>query len=405
MTMKLAGRAAISGVSSRILGAAVLVASLGLAGCSDVDSMLFGDSGTEPDTSAPVASQEQTPPPAPVSSPYNNPAPSPASAPMASPSTTVGTVAPITPVAIQPGSDTGSAVSKTVAGLRSQLQTLQGSLGANAQAYGDLHASGAGAASAYYDARGHITARLQVGTTRGNPELVGEWNRAQSALDQLSGNINRLNALGTRVAADSNTAHFDLDQIASTFNVAGAYDEDHRQLSVLQDETNQTIILLDRLLSEISADIQRQTAYVANERANLTTLASAVKNGELYGADLSSPMFSSGKAGAARTGYYGGSAPLVVIRFDRPNVDYQQILYAALTQALQTRPGAAFSIVAVSPTRGTVTAVQLAQTAAHRHAEDVLRSMTDMGVPASRLAVASQTDPGVSANEVRVFVR
>jgi hypothetical protein len=361
--------------------------------------MLFGDSGTDAGSAGPVASDAESPAPA-----YNAPSAPAYNAPAASQTGTVGTVARITPVTIEPGSDTGSAVSKTIAGLRSQLQGLQGSLATNAASFSDLHGSGASAASAYYEARGRITARLQVGTTRGNPDLVAEWNRAQSALDQLSGNINRLNALGSKVAADANTAHFALDQIAATFNVAGAYDEDHRQLSVLQDETNQTIILQDRLLGEVSADIQRQTAYVANERANLTTLASAIKNGELYGADLSSPMFAAGKGGSARS-YAGGSAPLVTIRFDKANVDYQQILYAALTQALQTRPGASFSIVAVSPTRGTVTAVQLAQTAAQRHAQEVLRSMTDMGVPASRLTVQSQTDPGVNANEVRVFVR
>ena len=31
--------------------------------------------------------------------------------------------------------------------------------------------------------------------------------------------------------------------------------------------------------------------------------------------------------------------------------------------------------------------------------------MTDMGVPASRLAVASATDPTATSSEVRVFVR
>jgi len=396
MTAKMTGRVAISGVSSRFLGVLALVAALGLQGCSDVDSMLFGDSGSEPDGMGPVASAAETPDAEPAEA-------APAVAP-ATPTGALGTVAPVNPVAIETGANTGSVVSKTVATLRSQLQGLQGSLASNAQGYVDLHNSGASTASAYYESRGHITARLQTGTTRGNPELVSEWNRAQASLDQLSGNINKLNALGSKVAADANAAHFALDQIAATFNVAGAYDEDHRQLTVLQDETNQTIILLDRLLSQVSADIQRQTAYVANERANLTTLASAIKNGELYGADLSAPMFSSGRAGA-RTSYVGGSSPLVTIRFDKPKVDYQQILYAALTQALQTRPGAAFSIVAVSPTRGTVTAVQLAQTAAQRHAQEVLRSMTDMGVPASRLAVQSQTDPGVASNEVRVFVR
>ncbi|MDR3528562.1 MAG: hypothetical protein P4L57_14930 [Rhizomicrobium sp.] len=317
----------------------------------------------------------------------------------------MGTVATITPVSIESGSDTGTAVSKTVASLRSNLSTLQSSLANNGQRYADLRGSGAVAASGYHESRAHITARLQMGTTRGNPELVAEWNRAQTALDQLAGNINGLNALGTSVASDASAAHYALDQIAATFNVSGAVDEDHRQLSVLQDETNQTIVLIDRLLGEVSSDVQRQTAYVANERANLTTLASAIKNGELYGADISSPMMSSSAASGPRGAYAGSSSPLVVIRFDKATVDYQQILYAALTEALKTRPGAAFSIVAVSPTRGTVTAVQLAQTDAHRHAQEVLRSMTDMGVPASRLAVASQTDPAASSSEVRVFVR
>jgi hypothetical protein len=302
--------------------------------------------------------------------------------------------------------DTGTAVSKTVASLRSQLSTLQGSLTNNGQRYAELRGSGTSAAASYHESRAHITARLQMGTTRGNPELVAEWNRAQTSLDQLAGNINGLNALGTSVASDASAAHYALDQITATFNVSGAVDEDHRQLSVLQDETSQTIVLIDRLLGEVSSDVQRQTAYVANERANLTTLASAIKNGELYGADLSSPMMSSSASvGTPRGSYAGSSTPLVVIRFDKATVDYQQILYAALNEALKTRPGAAFSIVAVSPTRGTVTAVQLAQTAAQRHAQEVLRSMTDMGVPASRLAVASQTDPAAASSEVRVFVR
>jgi hypothetical protein len=97
--------------------------------------------------------------------------------------------------------------------------------------------------------------------------------------------------------------------------------------------------------------------------------------------------------------------PLVVVKFDHPDVDYQQILYAALNQALQNRPGANFQVVAVSPTRGTAASVQIAQSTARRHAQDVMRSMTDMGVPATRLAVASTTDPGATVSEVRVFVR
>ena len=236
-------------------------------------------------------------------------------------------------------------------------------MAANASHLTDLRNQGADAAAAYHESKARITTRLQVGTTRGNPELVTEWNNAQASLDSLAGNINGLNALGATIATDSSSAHYALDQIQATYNVSGAVDEDHRQLAVLEDETNQTIVLIDRLLKAAAEDTQRQTAYVANERATLTTLAAAIKNVELYGADLGSPPIAAASAGGpipAATLAYAGT-PLVVIRFDRPGVDYQQILYAALSQALQSRPNADFSVVAVAPTRGTAAAVQLAQ--------------------------------------------
>lgn len=402
MTAKTAERAAISTISSRILSVLALTAGLGLAGCADVDNMLFGDSGTSSDNTQQASTS--TPQPAPTAPSSTTTVSSLPAATAPAPVNSIAPVSTITPISIEPGSDTGTAVSKSVATLRNQMSNLETSISQNAERLADLRNAGADAASAYHEAKAHITTRLQVGTTRGNPELVSEWNIAQTSLDQLAGNINGLNALGAAVASDSSTAHYALDQITATFNVSGAVDEDHRQLSVLEDETNQTIVLIDRLLKEVSDDVQRQTAYVANERANLTVLASSIKNGELYGAELGAPMMSASAAAPSNSFAYSGT-PLVVIRFDHPDEDYQQILYAALSQALQSRPGAGFAVVAVSPTRGTAAAVQLAQTAAHRHAQEVMRSMTDMGVPASRLSVASSTDPSASSSEVRVYVR
>ena len=430
-------RAARAGTSSRLFGAMALIASLGLVGCSDIDNAMFGSddnsqaTNSEPGTlpasggdqtaqntaqpapsntvttqSMPPASS-YTPPPASAYPPDNGsdagtlPAES-GAAPASAMASSNGVMGGVQPIQIEGGSNTGTAVSNMVANLRSQITSLQGHIGSTAQRLAGLHAQAAQNSTAYFQAKAQITSRLQVGTTRGNPELVAEWNSAQASLDQLSININSLNALGTDIANDASSAHYVLDQITATFNVSGAVDEDHRQLSVLEDETNQTIILIDRLLRNVSDDVQRQTAYTANERANLTALASAIKAGELYGGDLGgAPMLA---ASSSMSQTYGGT-PLVTIRFDHANVDYQQILYAALSQALQTRPGAGFSVVAISPTRGTVTAVQLAQTAAKRHAQEVMRSITDMGVPASRLQVASSTDPNATSSEVRVFVR
>jgi hypothetical protein len=399
MTARTKQKTKFSSVSSRLLVALFTATTFGLAGCSDIDAMLFGGDASEANDQAAITGYSASSAAAPV---YTPP---PAYQPASSSTMVTAPVATITPLAIDPGSDTGTAVNKTIAAMRAKVVSLQGSIRLNAQKLADLRNAGANASAGYYTAKGIITARLQVGTTRGNPELVGQWNQAQAALDQLTGNINGLNALAKAAAEDASSAHFALNQITATFNVSGAVDEDHRQLNVLEDETNQTIVLIDRLLKEAADDVQRQTAYVANERANLTTLASAIKSGELYGADIASPMMTSSASAGSSSRVAASGSPLVVIRFDHQDVDYQQILYAALRQALQTRPNAGFSVVAVAPTRGSAAAVQLAQTAAHRHAQEVMRSLTDMGVPASRLSVASATDPAANSSEVRVFVR
>jgi hypothetical protein len=375
------------------MGLVLAVALTGLAACSDIDNM-FGDDSSDmsaSDAAAPVAGSTGG------GAGANNPFPTSAPAPVAG----GAPVATITPVSIENGADTGTQVNKTIQTLRAQVAGLEQKLVTNAQRLSDLRNAGAGAAGAYQQSKALITTRLQVGTTKGNPELVSQWNAAQASLDSLSANINQLNALGTDVANDSSAAHFALDQISATFNVSGAVDEDHRQLSLLEDETSQTIVMVDRLLKEVSDDTQRQTSYVGSERGALTVLASAIKNGELYGG---TPGVA---AGSALGGMQLASAgtPLVVIRFDHPDVDYQQILYAALNQALQARPNADFQVVAVAPTRGNAASVQIAQTTARRHAQEVMRSMTDMGVPATRLNVASATDPAAADSEVRVFVR
>ena len=69
-------RAARAGISGRVFGALALVASLGLAGCSDIDDAMFGtDEADTQNTSAPGTlpsqqeAQAQPAPEAPVAQP------------------------------------------------------------------------------------------------------------------------------------------------------------------------------------------------------------------------------------------------------------------------------------------------------------------------------------------------
>jgi hypothetical protein len=189
--------------------------------------------------------------------------------------------------------------------------------------------------------------------------------------------------------------------------LSGAVDEDHRQLRILEDETNGTIVVIERLLTDLAGDVQRQQQYVSNERSNLNTLAVAIKNGQLYGSSLANSSYAAPVMAAPTTPVAASpiDRPLVVIRFDRPNVPYEDALYAAVKGALDRRPSAVFDVVAMSRSAGTPGAAALGETTARRNAEAVVRSLSQMGLPSDRIHTSSLSSPDASNGEVRVFVR
>lgn len=311
----------------------------------------------------------------------------------------------ISPIRIQPVRDTGTAVGRTVSGLRGEISDLNNKLMANAARLKNLRGASARATTDYQNARAKIVAHLQMGTTRANPELIGQWNAAQNALDQLSGNLNAMGALGNEVTNDFTSTRQALQQVTAAYDLSGAIDEDHRQLTVLEDETRQMIVSYDRLRKDVLADVPRETSFIANERASLAQLAGAIKRGELYSSAVDGSVAAALPERFAAAPRADSSKPLVVIKFDHPEVSYQQILFAALKEALKVRPEADFEVEGVSPTRGSANELAAAVGATRKHARDVMQSITAMGVPASRLQIASATDPDAQNSEVRVFVR
>ena len=311
------------------------------------------------------------------------------------------------PVGVTQGQDTGTFVGRKVIELRSELQRMQDQVGLHNGELQQLRANMVANAQGYHNTVAGVNTRLQVGTTPGNPILVQQFNTAQSALDNLNTDIAAMNKLATAVSGISTMSSYLSESTRSAFGVSGAVDEDHRQLAILQDEVDQTVILIDRLLNEVTDDIRRQSSYVATERSNLNTLAAGIKTGEIYGASLSNVAQSAEGPGpiAGKPMDTSGRRPLVVIRFDRDQVPYQQALYNAVGRVLERRPNAAFDLVAVAPTSGGPARVALNSNKARRHAEDVLRSLTEMGLPPARVAVSAMTLATATANEVHLYLR
>lgn len=310
------------------------------------------------------------------------------------------------------GVATGTFVGNKVTSLRGDLGALQDMLTRHNMALQGIRTDTVQDSQRYHGTVAAINARLQVGTTPGNPILNQQWNAAQGELDRINEDVLKMTRLANEVTNSSAMAAYLLESVRAARQLSGAVDEDHRQLRILEDETNRTVVLVERLLTELSDDINRQQAYVANERQNLNTLAVAIKNGQLYSSALTN-----GRAAAAMPAAYDApmAAPrgmvgssdmaLVTIRFDRSNVNYESALYAAVKGALDRRPSASFDVVAVSPTGSTPGAQALGATNVRRNAESVVRSLTNMGLPANRIRVSQTTSPSVNTGEVQVFVR
>lgn len=312
------------------------------------------------------------------------------------------------PPGVTPGSETGTFVGQKVTELRDELIRLQNSIAAQNDELQRLRTDLVANSQQYHGTIAAVNARLQVGTTPGNPILVQQFTSAQADLDRIASEINKMNNLTAAVANNSTLSAYMAEAARAAFSVSGAVDEDHRQLAILEDEVNRTAVLIDRLMKELSSDVRRQTNYVTTERANLNLISAGIKSGELFGGSLVN------KAVLANTGAAGGvsgpvatagRSPLVVIRFDRADVPYQQALYTAVSKTLERRPNALFDLVAVAPAKGGQARIALNSQKARQHAENVVRSLIEMGLPPNRVAVSAQTMAQAANNEVHLYVR
>ena len=228
------------------------------------------------------------------------------------------------------------------------------------------------------------------------------------------------------------------------------------------------VVQLEYLRNQTTADIERQATYLTTERSNIQALAFAISRGELLGNSLANrpvivspapvvsmpapaapaayaptPAFapqaapiapvSQGSVSASplppvrELAQESGSVPvlspavapavpvaeaapslghlLVLIRFNQANVDYQQQLSQAVGTAIERRPNAEFSVVAVSPSSGDPSALAGQQTSAKSNAEDVKRALIQMGLSPSRITVANTQTQAAQSPEVHVYIR
>jgi len=309
-------------------------------------------------------------------------------------------------------------VTLKVAELNREFDRSRGNTDAYKRRLQGLQDSSDAQASLYYTLVASVNADLQTGTTPGNPILVDRWNAAQDKLNALSQGTSLLNTLAMDLSYQASNSAFLLESTRAAFALSGAVDEDHKKLTALEDGINQDIVATNRLMIAVNDDIGRRSNYLRTERANLQTLSLAIANGEMYGKSITNGIFKRAAAGETSmnsTNTPSGSGasaisssmrrPLVVIRFDRPNVSYDQPLYTAINQALEKYPAAKFDLVAVSLAEGNPAKLAMSATAARKNGEAVLRSLTQMGLPMERISLGAANSKDVLNSEVHIYIQ
>jgi len=97
--------------------------------------------------------------------------------------------------------------------------------------------------------------------------------------------------------------------------------------------------------------------------------------------------------------------PLVTIGYDLPDPQYQAMLGYAVHAAEARDGGVQYDVFAVVPAKGSPTQQIQAAGDAQSDAVGVMKSIMLLGVPAERIHLGVRADPGITANQVRVYVR
>ena len=305
---------------------------------------------------------------------------------------------------------TGTIVGQKVIAFRNELTELQNSIKKNNAELQSVRASVIQNAIEYHNTTAAMEAKLQMGTTPGNPIMYSMLQKTQGNVVVMDENTNTLNKIYNQAVSDVSVVNNLLDSIRATYSVSGALDEDHAQLRTMENETGQTAILLNSLISEVGNDFTRQLEYTNNARTYLASLDKAIKVGS-YG--INNPPLSSNFE-ATTTGNKNkyisqtnvsnnklSGRPLFAIKLNKDNINYHESLQRAISAAKSRNKNFRYEVVAVSP----VSANSNIKTKTQNHAVNIFQELISLGINSEHIDLLSKTSPNITSAEVQIFIK
>ena len=273
----------------------------------------------------------------------------------------------------------------------------------------ELKFNGIKSAENYHSIIAAIAARLQIGTTPGNPILLNQYEQAQTELAEVGAQGQNLVDVGNQISLFSTRVSYLLEQARSAKKLRGAVDEDHRNLSSFQDTLKRRNVDVLRVLEDLNATIRRRDIFLAAERRRLTQLANAISVGESFGLGLgnlgSLPAINddeNSEDGRRSNNISVSPNPIAVFRVNEQD-NYEQSLFGAISATLDKAPKSRFTLVAVSSSAGNPSEQAERAANARNDVSKLISSLVSMGMPVDRISVSSLSVANVENTEVRLY--
>ena len=298
-------------------------------------------------------------------------------------------------------------VGQRVIEMQDEFNKLDNDISQRKLNFDQLKFNGIKSAENYHAIVAAISARLQIGTTPGNPILLNQYEEAQTELAEVSTQGQVIVDVGNQIALLSTRVAYLLEQARSAKKLRGAVDEDHRNLSIFQDDLKRRSIDVLRILEDLNETVRRRDIFLAAERRRLTLLASAISVGESFGTGLgtvkSLPVKDENSGSEKRSNSNISPDPIAIFRINSESEKFHQGLFGAVSAALDEAPDATFTLVAVSSSAGNASEQAERAANAKSNVSKVISSLISMGMPADRLSVSSMSVASVENTEIRLY--
>ncbi len=298
-------------------------------------------------------------------------------------------------------------VGQRILEMQSEFKKLDNEISQKKLSFALLKSTGIKSAETYHSTVAAIAARLQIGTTPGNPILLDQYETAQTELASVSAQGQNIVDVGNQIALLSTRVAYLLEQARSAKKLRGAVDQDHRDLSVFQDNLKRRSVDVMRALEELNETIRRREIFLAAERRRLTLLANAISVGESFGIGLgtvkSLPVRDERSSLEQNSQSNVSPNPIAIFKIQSESPKYHQDLFGAVSAALDKAPEAKFTLVAVSSSAGN--ASKQAERAANVKLDvgKLINSLISMGMPSDRLSVNTLSVASIENTEVRLY--